>query len=364
MKTQALKISPDMLSLAREYRGMTQKDLAAAASITQPQIAQMENGQTNSASANTINAVIEALGFPIEFFELQETKIGFGSSSVFYRKKSKITAADRRVIQSKVNLHRIALKKMLNAVDIKPTLNLLTVDLESGKTPIDAANLIRSTWNIPDGPIQDLTKLLERAGIVIIECDFGTKYIDGTTIWNMDAPPTIYVNKDLSPDRYRFTIAHELGHLVMHEDHNEDMENQADQFASELLMPKQFFSPYVSRFHGAPKLHELSALKGMWKVSIAAMIERMHQLNFISQEKRKVLYIMMNQQKIRQVEPNSFEKEKPALLEKIFNAAVIDGDIDMKNLSSYFLLPNECVKELYFSLPQLSVKKIPHLRIL
>ncbi len=364
MKAQAHKINPDMLSLARDYRCLTQKELALKAGITQPQIAQMEDGQVSSASTATIDAVIRALGFPIEFFESQEIKIGFGSSSIFYRKKNKITAADRKNIQSKVNLHKIALKKMLDAVAINPVLKLFNIDLKrEAKTATEAAKSVRSTWNIPDGPIQDLTKLIEHAGVVIIECDFGTKYIDGTTVCHMDAPPVIYVNKDLSPDRYRFTLAHELGHLIMHDEHSEDMENEADQFASEFLMPKKFFSPYVSRFNGSPRLRELASLKEMWKVSIAAMIERMYQLNFLTLDKRKTLYIMMNQQNIRQIEPTPFEKEKPSLLGEIFKAAVIDGGISIKGLPSYFSLPDECIRELYFSLLEKYEKPRSHLRL-
>lgn len=127
-----------------------------------------------------------------------------------------------------------------------------------------------------------------------------------------------------------------------------------------LLMPKEFFVPYVAKFNGNPKLHELSQLKPLWKVSIAAMIERMYQLNLITQEKRKVLYIMMNQRKIRQIEPNAFLKEKPTLLDKIFKASVVEASMSKDELPLYFRMPDDCIKDLYFSFEFFSENEPQH----
>ena len=79
------------------------------------------------------------------------------------------------------------------------------------------ADRIRAAWLIPDGAINNLTILVESAGVIIIESDFGTNGIDGTSLWISETPPLIFINKDLPQDRYRFTLAHELGHLIMHD---------------------------------------------------------------------------------------------------------------------------------------------------
>ncbi|WP_186821595.1 helix-turn-helix domain-containing protein [Wohlfahrtiimonas chitiniclastica] len=360
-------ITPDMLTLAREYRGITQKDLALASGITQSQIAQMENGIASSASEETIEIVLNQLGFPREFFELDECKTGFGSSSVFYRKKTRLTAANRRVIQSKVNLHRIALKRVLDMVDIEDNTNLPFVDIEdSNNTPEDAANIIRSSWNIPDGPISNLTKYIENAGIIVIECDFETRYIDGTTLFSKDTPPIIYINKDLPADRYRFTLAHELGHLIMHEHHSEQMEEEADSFASELLLPKSLFSAHAARIGNSPTLGDIAKLKSFWKVSMAAIIERLYRLNYINADKKKNLYIMMNQKKIRQVEPLLFEKESPRLLQEMIYVLCDDIGSNIKNISQFILLPQDVLQDIYSTIkaPFTAVKSTSHLKVI
>ena len=89
-------INPDMVILAREYRSLTQKELADAVLVKQPQIAMLEGGVENSVSFDTIETISRVLDFPIEFFYLSENRLGFGSSSVYYRKSSAITASDRK----------------------------------------------------------------------------------------------------------------------------------------------------------------------------------------------------------------------------------------------------------------------------
>ena len=227
--------------------------------------------------------------------------------------------------------------------------------------------MVRSSWNMPDGPISNLTKYIENAGIIIIECDFQTNYIDGTTLFTVDAPPIIYINKNLTPDRYRFTLAHELGHLVMHEHHNEQMEEEADSFASELLLPKEQFAPYAMRIADTINLPAISKLKSFWKVSMAAIIERMYRLDFISADKRKNLYIMMNQRKIRQVEPMLFEKEKPRLLQDMLSILCSEVGSAPRDIEKYLSLPSDALQDIYGIIDSpvaWSSQKSPHLRVI
>ena len=112
------RINPDMAILAREYRSLTQKELADAANIKQPQVAMIEGGVDGSASHQTVAAIAAALNFPVSFFYQTEPRLGFGSSSLYYRKMSQITAADRKSISSITNLSRIGLKRLLDAVEV------------------------------------------------------------------------------------------------------------------------------------------------------------------------------------------------------------------------------------------------------
>ena len=339
-----------MVILAREYRARTQKELADAIGIKQPQIAMIEGGVPGSASAETMKAISDELAFPMEFFLQPEHRLGFGSSSVYYRKMSSITAADRKAISSLTNLSRIGLRRLLDAVDVDADLGLPRVDLENVEgSPARAASILRAAWSLPDGPVNNLSSLIERAGVVIIEIDFGIRGISGTSQRLTNMPPVIFVNSSLPPDRYRFTLAHELAHLVLHDAPRETMEDEADEFAGELLMQKNEFRVSVAQFGTRPTLRNLIALKPYWKVAISAMIYRLGELGLISSDYKRSLFIQMSNLKMRLDEPQPFPKERPTLFAKVVKAALGDFGADPDMPSRIMKMPEDVFKRLFAS---------------
>jgi len=358
-------VNPEMVILAREYRALTQKKLADASLIKQPQIAMLEGGVANAASAETMEAISKALDFPMEFFYQSEPRLGFGSSSVYYRKMSAITASDRKSISSITNLTRIGLKRLLDAVEVDSDLILPRVDLKDVEgSPGKAAAIVRAAWSLPDGPIQNLTNFVERSGVIIVESDFGTRGISGTGMRLANLSPLIFVNTTLTPDRYRFTLAHELAHLVLHDAPHETMEDEADEFASELLMQKSEFKVSVSQFGGRPTLRNLIALKPYWKVSVSAMIMRMGQLGIISEQTKRSLFIQMSNLKMRLDEPQPFSKERPALYSKLVKSAIGDFSDDIDVATKIMKMPADVFKRLYASsLREETSVSVPRLRL-
>ena len=344
------QVNPDMVILAREYRALTQRELADAAKIKQPQVAMIEGGVGGAASSETIGAIANALSFPLDFFFQSEPRLGFGSSSLYYRKMSTITAADRKSISSITNLSRIGLKRLLDAVEVDTDLSLPRVHLKDvGGSPSKAASVIRAAWGLPDGPVQHLTSFVERCGIIIIESDFGTRGISGTSMRLANLPPLIFLNNSLPPDRYRFTLAHELGHLVLHDAPRETMEDEADDFASELLLQKTEFKVSVSQFGARPTLRNLVALKPYWKVAISSMIIRLGDLGIISDDYKRSMFIQMSTLKMRMTEPQPFDKETPTLYANIIKSALGDLPTEMDIPAKIMKMPADVFTRLYAS---------------
>jgi Zn-dependent peptidase ImmA (M78 family) len=114
-------------------------------------------------------------------------------------------------------------------------------------------------------------------------------------------------------DRKRWTLAHELGHLVLHSEFvTGDVEAEADEFAAEFLMPGEMIRPALRK----PKLGTLIDLKQEWGVSIAALIQRACSLQAITLTERTRLFKLLSAKGFRIVEPGSDQlvPEQPRLL--------------------------------------------------
>lgn len=309
-----MKLNPDMLTLAREYRAMSQEELAVATGLTQPQVARLEAGLKSEISEEVGNKLADALSFPSAFLAQEEVKLGFGSSSYFYRKKATIPAAERKKIQSMVNLLRMAIKGFLPHVEIQPSRNLPQWSIENyGYSAANVAQALRAHWHLPDGPIRDLTGLVESAGVVVVPCDFGVRSIDATSLRLSDMPPMVFMNVSVPGDRWRFTLAHELAHLVMHQEPHENMELEANAFAGEFLVPANEIRPQLARLQRL-QVRDLMDLKRYWRVSMQSLIFRAYEADSISESSKKSLIVRMSQLNMRQAEPEPIERESPSNL--------------------------------------------------
>ena len=350
MKMKQQEVNSQLVLLAREFRGLSQEDLAVKANVTQSAVSQLEKGNSVAIGQDKLTKIFEALEFPERFFYSDEPRLSFGSSSYFYRKK--ITkASERNFVSGIVNLFRMHLSTMLTIVEVESTNPLPKETVNEDNNPSQIAQTVRDIWGIPDGPVQNLTHYVEKAGIVIVECPFGTDKIDGTSVNYNNLPPIIFINNSLPPDRYRFTLAHELGHIVMHDIPHERMEEEADAFASSLLMPsKDFLRSIASSSAGRVNIQQLIKLKPLWKTSIASMIVRLHDTGRISDSEYRNMYISLSKMKLNRNDPQPFRKERPALFPQIVEACLGDYRFAKNNAESILGIYSDDFKLLYGAL--------------
>lgn len=342
-----MRVNPSMVVLAREFRGYTQEELARKIFVGQARIAKLESGVQPDLQEPLFDSLCEALGFPAEFFQQEEELIGFGSSAYFYRKKADLTAADRRRIHGVVNLLRINIKRILDYIDLEPSRHLPRLDVEDfGGSAEKAAQALRAMWNLPEGPINNLTGLIESAGIIVVACDFHTRSMDATSLRLAEMPPIIFINIHLPGDRWRFTLAHELGHLVMHDVPREEMEDEADRFAAELLMPELEMRAQFSRMPNL-RLQDLANLKIYWKASMGALLKRAGDLGFLSENQRRYLWASMSKLGYRTQEPNAIPKEEPKTYQKALRFFTETLQYSMEELSKALKVTRPILDELH-----------------
>lgn len=311
-------INHEMFVLAREYRNLTQEELARRINVTQGSISKVEGGLAPERAAELIDRIAAALGFPIEFFHQAGERLGFGSSAFYYRKRVVMSAADRKRISGVVNLLRLSIKKLLNSVELEPSRPLPLFPLgDFGDSAEYVARALRVAWQLPDGPIKNLTALIESSGVIVVPCDFGTNTMDATSLRLADVPPMIFISNVIPGDRWRFTLAHELGHLVMHDLPNERMEEEADQFAAEFLMPETELKAQFKRYPRI-RLQDLANLKPYWKVSMAALLVRATTLDNLTASQSRSLWMQMSKAGYKMHEPQPLPVEQPENFESLF----------------------------------------------
>jgi Zn-dependent peptidase ImmA (M78 family) len=160
------------------------------------------------------------------------------------------------------------------------------------------------------GPIQNLTALLERAGVCVIPIA-GLTGMDALSAW-VDDVPVIGIDPSVPGDRFRFGLSHECGHLALHRKLHDELEREANRFAGSLLFPQNDFD---AQMVDKIKLQDFIGLKSAWGMSIAALIYRAHELEYIDDARYRSLQIQIS--KWRKSEPGEFRPRVGTLFARL-----------------------------------------------
>lgn len=323
----------NLLLLARQYRGRSQADVAASAGLNQGHYSRIENGLTpDGPSQDSVERIAAALDFPPSFFFLPDGLAGLPLSvHPMNRRKTAVGERAMKQIHAELNIRLIHLRRYLRAADIHPELPLLSIDVDDGGGPQAIAQTLRITWSIPDGPIANLTDYCERAGILVIWCDL-EKGVDGVTMNVRDLPPCIFLNQHVPADRMRFSLAHELGHIIMHTVPGDEIENEANAFAAELLVPEKQFRRALTGQRLS--LEWLARQKAYWKASMAFLLYRAGAIGAVTRHQTEYLWKKLSALGWRTREPQEtdFPPELPTVFPKLVQMHGEDLAYDLKGL--------------------------------
>lgn len=316
-----MAIFGDLLRLARNLRGFTQNQASAELRIAQAVLSRLENGLI-APEPEFIGAASSVYRVPRDFFEVTDTVFGPPVSvhTMLRGKKSEISARDVDMITAELNLRLMHLRRFLENVDFKPINDMPELDIEQYESPQKIASAVRTHWRVNNGPIKNLTRLAENAGVIVGLSAFHGAAVSGVTFAAPGRQPIVLLNNSHPADRLRFTLAHELGHLVMHRFPTPKMEDEANQFASALLLPPNEIKQV---FRGRRiTLELLAALKPEWRVSMAALLMSARSSGAISPNQERYLWQQISSRGWRLREPVSldFMIEQPTVLPSIINA--------------------------------------------
>ena len=340
MVATEIQINPKMIVLARESRGISQKELAEKLNTSPGYICKIE-ADNRSLPEDFLVRMSKLLKYPLDFF-YQEGE-AFLPMSLNYRKRDHVSAKVIVPLEAQFNLYRLNIEMLSQKLKF-PATSIPDLDLKKLGSEEQVAKQLRKFWKMPKGQIENFTELLEANGIIVISFDFGTERVDSRTILTKDKQPIIVVNKLHLADRQRFSLAYELGHLVMHTQtlpsHDRDISHEANMFAAGFLLPE---SEIKKDFEKGITIALLGELKRKWKVSMQSLLFRSADLGFLTDNQKKYLLAQFNQQNIRRREPIEldFPKEKPHLLRDLITKYKNAHKFSAKELASSLHLEME-----------------------
>lgn len=312
----------DAVTTLRQSRGLSQSELAERIGATQVTLHRYEAGEREPSDA-VVAALAEALDVTVSFLRHDFRLQGGVAQDAHMRKRKTTKAGDWKLVEARLNELRMMTAFFLQRAPLRQEHTVPDVDMTE-ISPVEAAQRTRALWRMPSGPVPTITPWLESAGILVIVEEFPTPKIDGMSQWGKDSA-VMLVNSLLPLDRRRLTMAHELGHLVMHDEvlaGDDDVESQANAFAAEFLMPAHIMRNELRSLAGASMKRTSSlllALKGTWGVSMQALYERAYSLGVVDAAHRTAFYKMMGAQRWRTREPGDemLIPEEPRLIPSI-----------------------------------------------
>lgn len=300
----------DRLRKARIYRGLTVAELAERVGCQRQTLSMYEISKSQPTDKTTVASLAQELDFPVKYF--YEHSNTFASGTVYFR--SLLTTNKKYRSEQIVKMDYLSqiyslLQDYVAFPEYEP------FDLPDNVTPEQAAYALRDAWGLGKGPVDNLVSVVEQHGILVTSFSTSTNDVDAFSqfMGAADTPTYIiaYSNNKTSAARIHFDIAHELGHICLHE-WSEDIEDiskeefklkerEANDFAAAFLLPEVTFRKDAER--GPQTITYYKQLKKKWRVSIAAMIRRSEKLGIISTDDYQNLIRVMQRRGLRKEEP-------------------------------------------------------------
>ena len=311
---------------ARELRGLTQEELAEQIGVKQGTIALLERDALN-VREEIASRIAEVTGFPSEFFDIpieQEFPLG----SLVYRKFARMKAEHKKLS------HRLAQQAFELSEFLAAQLKPIAVRLPriADEDPDSAARMVRNALGVdPNAPLKNLIQKLERVGVRVFVLPGEIPDLDAFSIMVEGRIPVVVLNPTQSGDRQNFSLAHEIGHLVLHYPltaDQDEIEREANRFAAELLMPEEAMRAEMTT---PVTLFTLAQLKSRWWVSIAALLQRAKQLGMVNDGQYLYLRKQITQGNWHKHEPIDIPADRPRALRRM--AEVAYGTINVRKIA-------------------------------
>jgi len=268
------------LNRARKLRGLTMEELASMVNCTKQAISHYENN-LRMPDSRTLISIAEALGYDIDYFYNGNYNVNFKLLKVNYRDGDFLGRKQREDVEKLTEERLNEYLELENIADelLKFENPIQDIQIKNTSDAEKAAKQLRKKWKLGEGPIHNISSLLEKKGIRLLKIDFGFQYAhEGLSGWADENIPVIIINAtQQDTSRVRFTLLHELGHLLLSitEELEIDLiEKICDAFAGAVLLPLEALIDEFGKNRTAISMPELKRIKELYGISIIAIMVR------------------------------------------------------------------------------------------
>lgn len=318
------RFEPARLTQARVRLAMSKTDLASEVGVSAAAIGQYEAG-VNSPRPDVLERLAQTLKVRPGFFGVGRPLARLDTVNAHFRSLRSARVSDRQKALATASLVwelTFALERHVKL----PEPDLPAV--EPGIAPSEAAALLRRHWGQPEGPVKHLVATAESRGIVVAVRPLGEiDAVDAFSVVIVDRPIVVTTpRRSENVFRHRFSIAHEIGHLLLHADCGEPsaaIEKEADEFAAAFLTPASSMDAVL------PQRLDLAALDRLgrtWGVSPHSLVRRMVERGRTTESSARRAYQRLAMVDDPSADPTgAYPGEVPMLLKKATELAADHG---------------------------------------
>lgn len=295
-----MEFIPERLATLRHMKQLSLRELGERVGVSHTAISNYEKGEDRPRPSILIRLATVFEVSTEYFFKPLTMEV----SSISYRKTSDLTKMQQNAVEAQVK-ERVEkytfIEEVTNSAKSPqlPKEKFLIKEIENAE---EAARQLRSQWDLGGDSLPNVTEILEDKGIKVVFVDFEDSF-SGLSLLLNDAIPVIVCNRNLPGDRQRFTLLHELGHMVLDVAPDISEEAACHRFAAAFLIPQAALFEKVGRKRSAIHLDELFILKQEYGISLQSLIKRCYELGVITESTYSNFMKKFNKKGWRKQEP-------------------------------------------------------------
>ncbi|MCF6296063.1 MAG: XRE family transcriptional regulator [Flavobacteriaceae bacterium] len=333
------------LKSARKIAGLSLQELSNKMSneVTKQSLSKYEKGLMKP-SPKVLLLLSRSLSVNPDFF-LKSNIVNF--KAISFRKRTSLSKKEEESILEKAKKYYENYLEIENILGIKNDFinPLEKLKINDFSDLDEAAKQLRDFWNLGTQPISNIIEMLESNGIKVFLIDDNEK-IDGIASLIKNGSPLIIVNKGDKPlERIRFTIIHELAHVLLKFNSNikvnsKLIEKMCHYFASCFLIPGEVLIKMIGGKRRYIKIEELITIKNYFGISLRAIIYRLKQIGVITENYHRRWSIWLSKTYGAKYEPGNYiGVEGPYRFIQLINRALSEELISISKAASLSNVP-------------------------